>query len=246
MNRNRFLRKFTLVELVVSLGIFMVVSGIIAFASRTFYDSYSRSLRVTNRLKEYMAIDALMDVQVRNLIPFEWNDENGNKRFVFSGETNKLHFTTLRRTYGSRPGALLFIRIFVEDEKLIAEYSPYPRLPWMLEDDEQMEYVREVLADKVSQIYFSYAEKVSEEDDEDGTGIEWLEYWAEEEHAAPPLAIRMKVEWLDGTSEYWLRRVAGVSKNSTFGVRSTYDGESSRFSNALEGGPTGSGEGVTQ
>ena len=84
MNKRRLLKKFTLVELVVSLGIFMVVSGIIALASRTFYDSYSRSLRVTGRLKEYMAIDALMDVQVRNLIPFEWNDENGNKRFVFS------------------------------------------------------------------------------------------------------------------------------------------------------------------
>ncbi|MBR7107510.1 MAG: hypothetical protein IKC89_03740 [Lentisphaeria bacterium] len=232
---------FTLIELVISMGILMAVTGIIAMASKSFYDGYERSAKVTNRLKEYMAIDNMMDVHVRNLIPFQWTDENGNKRFVFSGEEHKLHFTTLRRTYGPRAGALIFIRLFVEENKLIAEYSTYPRLPWKEDEEETMPYKREIIAENVEQITFTYAEKAEEEEDEDGTGITWEENWPEDEHAAPPLAIRMKVEWTDGSSEYWLRRVAGVAKDSTFGKRETTDGTTSRFSNSLEGGATGGG-----
>lgn len=234
--------RFTLIELIISMGILMAVTGIIAMASKSFYDGYERSAKVTKRLKEYMAIDNIMDIHVRNMIPFKWNDENGNYRFVFSGEDHKLHFTTLRRSYGNRPGSLIFIRLFVEEEKLIAEYSTTPRLPWKEEEAETMPYTREVIAENIEEITFTYAEKATGEDDEDGTGVKWEENWPEDEHAAIPLAIRMQVKWLDGTTEYWLRRVAGVAKDSTFGKRETTDGSTSRFSNTLEGGATGGGD----
>lgn len=236
--RNRF----TLIELIISMGILMAVTGIIAMASKSFYDGYERSAKVTKRLKEYMAIDNIMDIHVRNMIPFKWNDENSNYRFVFSGEDHKLHFTTLRRSYGNRPGSLIFIRLFVEEEKLIAEYSTTPRLPWKEEEAETMPYTREVIAENIEEITFTYAEKATGEDDEDGTGVKWEENWPEDEHAAIPLAIRMQVKWLDGTTEYWLRRTAGVAKDSTFGKRETTDGSTSRFSNTLEGGATGGGD----
>ena len=232
---------FTLIELIISMGILMAVTGIVAMASKSFYDGYERSAKVTRRLKEYMAIDNIMDVHVRNLIPFQWKDDNGNTRFVFSGEEHRLHFTTLRRSYGKRAGSLIFVRLFVEEDKLIAEYSTMPRLPWKEDDEETMPYEREVIAENVGEITFTYAEKASAEEDEDGTGISWEENWPEDEHAAPPLAIRMKVEWSDGSSEYWLRRVAGVAKDSTFGKRNTTDGTTPRFTNSLEGGATGGG-----
>ena len=232
---------FTLIELIISMAILMAVTGIIAMASKSFYDGYDSSAKVTKRLKEYMAIDNIMDVHVRNLIPFQWKDDNGNSRFVFSGEEHKLHFTTLRRSYSKRAGSLIFNRLFVEENQLIAEYSTTPRLPWKEDGDETMTYTREVIAGNVEEITFTYAEKVSGEDDEDGTGISWEENWPEDEHAAPPMAIRMQLKWTDGSTEYWLRRVAGVAKDSTFGKRETTDGSTSRFSNALEGGATGGG-----
>lgn len=234
--------RFTLIELIISMGILMAVTGIIAMASKSFYDGYERSAKVTRRLKEYMAIDNVMDVHIRNLIPFQWNDENGNYRFVFSGEEHKLHFTTLRRSYGNRPGSLIFIRLFVEENKLIAEYATTPRLPWKEDEEETMPYTREVIAENVEEITFTYAEKATGEDDEDGTGVKWEENWPEDEHAAVPLAIRMQVKWSDGSTEYWLRRVAGVAKDSTFGKRETTDGTTSRFTNTLEGGATGGGD----
>jgi hypothetical protein len=175
------------------------------------------------------------------MIPFQWKDDNSNTRFVFSGEEHRLHFTTLRRSYGKSAASLIFVRLFVEENQLIAEYSTLPRLPWKEDGDETMTYEREVIAENIEQITFTYAEKASEEEDEDGTGISWEENWPEDEHAAIPLAIRMHIQWTDGSSEYWLRRVAGVAKDSTFGVRKTHDGNSARFSNALEGGATGGG-----
>jgi hypothetical protein len=159
MNRKL---SFTLIELIISMAILMAVTGIIAMASKSFYDCYDRSAKVTKRLKEYMAIDNIMDVHVRNMIPFQWNDDNGNYRFVFSGEEHKLHFTTLRRSYSKRAGSLIFIRLFVEENQLIAEYSTTPRLPWKEDGDEMMTYTREVIAENIEEITFTYAEKVSE------------------------------------------------------------------------------------
>ena len=206
---------FTLIELVVAIAILILVAGIVGVSGSAFYQGYERSLRVTGKLKEYMAIDNLMDTHIRNMIPFDWKDEDGNVRLLFDGEENRIFFTTLRRSYGDRPGALLFIRVFVENEELIAEYSPYPRFPWNEEGDETMPFTREVLATKVNSVTFKYAENSTE----DSNGIEFLDEFREDEYNILPLAVLLKVEFTDGSSEQWLRRVAGVSSNSTFGMR---------------------------
>ena len=242
---------FTLVELVVAIAILVTVSAVIGLAGASFYDGYKRSVEVTTRLKQCMAIDNLMDTHIRNMIPFKWHDEEGNSRLVFDGEENRIHFTTLRRSYGDKPGALLFVRVFVEEEKLIAEYSNYPRLPWTEEGDENMPYTREVIAENVRQVTFSYAENSTEVEH----GVEFLTEFREEENSVLPLAIMMKVEFTNGTTEQWLRRVAGVSRNSTFGYRdnttesddlSGNSGNSSRRSNSgggMSGGRPGGGMG---
>ena len=72
-----------------------------------------------------------------------------------------------------------------------------------------------MLARNVSSISFLYAEESGDDDH----SLEWLDVWEEEEHDAIPLAIQLTVEWLDGTREQWLRRAAGVSGRSRFGVR---------------------------
>ncbi len=207
--------RFTLIELVVSIALLMVVAAITAMSGAAFYNGYQRSLRVTGELKELMAIDNLMDTHIRNMVPFKWKDDDGNSRVLFNGDENELFFSTLRRSYGKRPGALLFIRVFVEDGELIAEYSPYPRLPWIEEDDDSMPWEREVLASGVEQVTFSYAENSTETEG----SVEFLDTFLEEENSILPLAVKMTVEWQNGRKEQWLRRVAGSSANSSFGER---------------------------
>ena len=237
---------FTLIELVVAIAILIVIAGIVGVSGAAFYNGYERAQRVTNRLKMFMAIDNLMDTHIRNMIPFKWKDEEGNSRFTFDGEENRIFFTTLRRSYGDRPGSLIFVRVYVEDEKLVADYSPYPRLPWLEEDDESMPMTKEILAENVLQVTFNYAEKSTENDD----AVEFLEEFREEDNTALPLAVLMKVEFTDGTTEQWLRRVAGVSKNSTFGFRENKKDDSqtqengAAASSAQHGGSSSGGSSV--
>ena len=205
-------RSFTLIEMVVAMAVMVVVAMIIGTASATFYNAYQRSVRSVQRLETCIAIDRIFDSLIRNAIPFKWNDEENTSRFVFEGNQDSLLFTALRRTYGKDTGGIIFVRLLVEDEQLIAEYSSSPMLPWD-EAEEPQGVEREVLAKNIASISFQYAEF----DEEDG--IEWLETWEEDEHEAIPLAIRMTVEWLDGKKEYWLRRVAGIAKESTYGYR---------------------------
>ena len=230
---------FTLIELVVSIAILIVIAGIVGVSGAAFYNGYERSLRVTGRLKQFMAVDNLMDTHIRNMIPFRWKDDEGNSRLGFDGEENRILFTSLRRSYGNRPGALLFIRVFVEDEKLIAEYSPYPRLPWLEEGDDSMPVTREVIAENVLQATFAYAEISTENSD----AVDFLEEFREEGNTVLPLAVMLKLEFTDGSKEQWLRRVAGVSKHSTFGVRSTSTTSSSTAVSGSSTSSNGSGGG---
>lgn len=212
---GRCSRRFTLIELVVSIALLVVVAAITAMSGASFYNGYRRSLRATDRLKESMAVDTLMDTLVRNMIPFRWPDDDGTARLVFNGGEHEMLFTTLRRTYGDRPGALIFVRVKVEEDALVAEYSPYPRPPWLEENDDNMPWTREVLASGVRQVTFAYAENSSEHEG----AVEFLDTYLEEENSTLPLAVKMVVEWQDGRTEQWLRRVAGSGANSSFGVR---------------------------
>lgn len=221
---------FTLVELICAMLVMMVVALIIATAASSFYNGYRRSVTATEKLKERMAIDRVWDTTIANMLPFKWKDENEESRYVFSGKSDELLVTTLRRVYGSDPSALLFIRLKVEDEKLVAIYSDYPLLPWE-EDEPSAVTKREVIAEDVAAVSFQYADR--DEDNE----LEWLEEWEEEEHTNLPLAIRMTVEWRNGTKEYWLRRTCGVSYNSTFGNRSAAtSSQATRANNSTRAG----------
>ena len=133
-------RWFTLMELVAATGIMLAIAGIIAFASRSFFRALASAERVSAQLQVYLNIDQLMDGCFRNMIPFNWEttDVNDDTFQVFDGLDDSIHFTTLRRSYDDNSGNLFFVRVYVEDDELIAEYSKFPRLPWY-DDDEGLE-----------------------------------------------------------------------------------------------------------
>ena len=219
-NKTRRIRRsnFTLMELVAATGIMLAIAGIIAFASRSFFRALASAERVSAQLQVYLNIDQLMDGCFRNMIPFNWEttDVNDDTFQVFLGEEDMIHFTTLRRSYDDNSGNLFFVRVYVEDEQLIAEYSKFPRLPWYDEDDDLMPYDREVLATNVDRISFMYAGA------QDST-IVWLDVWDREEYDFIPLAVQMTVEWKDGTEERWLRRTAASGGNSVYGALQEVD-----------------------
>ena len=223
-NRNdgsvRVRRKaFTLVELVAATGIMLAIAGIIAYASSSFYRSLATAERVSAQLQVYLNIDQVMDGCFRNMIPFNWETEENDDTFqVFMGEEDMIHFTTLRRSYDDAGGNLFFVRVYVDDytDELVAEYSKFPRLPWLEDDEDSMPYDREVLATNVDKISFLYAGA------SDNTVI-WREEWEREIYDFIPLAVQMTVEWKDGTEECWLRRTAASGGNSVYGALQEVD-----------------------
>ncbi len=214
---NRCKTRFTLVEVVAAMMVLMVVGMILAAAGSAFYNSYRRTAKTTAKLEEYMAIDRVFDSGMANLLPFKWKDDDNESRFVFEGLSDSLLFCSRRRSYGNDAG-LIFIRLKLDDDKLVAEYSSTPILPWE-EERATAEIRRETLAAGVNSLSFRYAELSDGE-------LEWYDTWEEDEHAALPLAVRMTVEWRGGTREYWLRRTGGNSRDSTFGYRETEVDES--------------------
>lgn len=209
-------RFFTLVEMIAAMAVMIFVALIIGTASMSFYNTWARTGRVTAFLKSAQAIDRIADTYFRNMIPFKWKDEEDNQeKFVFEGKSDSILFTALRRSYAGDKGGLVFVKLYVENEELIAEYSAYPFLPW--EEEGVHPTTKEVICNNVESVSFLYAEK---EEDED-IGMEFLEEWDEEEHEAIPLAVQMTVVWKNGRKEQWLRRTAGVSKYSTLGFRRT-------------------------
>ncbi|MBQ7207981.1 MAG: hypothetical protein IJS01_09315 [Lentisphaeria bacterium] len=208
-------RRFTLFEVIVAMMVMAVVAMIIGTAGATFYNGYRRSVRSVEHLECCIMIDRIFDTLIRNTVPFKWTDDENASRLVFNGTSDTLLFTALRRSYGGDSGGLVFVRLLVEDEQLIAEYSASPILPWG--EGEELGVEREVIAKNIASITFQYAEF------DDENGIDWQETWEEEENDTLPVAIRMTVEWLDGRKEYWLRRTAGNSWESTFGYRMAED-----------------------
>jgi len=220
--RKRRIRRsnFTLLELIVAIGIMLALSGVIGLASQSFMKALTTSERISAQLQVYLNIDQVMDGCVRNMIPFNWEtpEENDDTFQVFMGERDMIHFTTLRRSYDDIGGNLFFVRIYLDDRtnELVAEYSKFPRPPWLEDNDDTMPYDREVLATNVDRISFLYAGAY------DGL-VQWLEVWDREEYDFIPLAVQMTVEWKDGTSEQWLRRTAASGGNSVYGALQEID-----------------------
>ena len=217
-NRNKKCRtrrsNFTLMELVAAAGIMLSIAGIIAFASRSFFRALASAERVSAQLQVYLNIDQVMDGCFRNMIPFNWEtqDETDDTYQVFMGEPDYIHFTTLRRSYDDVGGNLFFMRVYVDDQtdELVAEYSKFPRLPWLDDDDDEFPYDREVLATDVDHIEFLYF-------GQQNNAVIWIEEWDRENYDFIPLAVQMTVEWKNGTREQWLRRTAASGGNSVYG-----------------------------
>ena len=220
---------FTLVELVSAMAIMIFVALIIGTASSAFYNAWKRSVRLSGYLNSCQNIDRIMDSTVRNMIAFPWQDESDNTQIVFEGKSDSMFFTSRRRLSRGDNSAFFFIRLKLEEDKLIAEYHTLPRFPWTEEEKYPME--KEVLSENVKSISFLYA-KLDEEE------VVWEEEWAaydpealqenESDVLLIPLAVQLTVEWNNGEKEVWLRRTAGNSRytrlGSGRGIRSSSTG----------------------
>lgn len=211
---NRILRArpgFSLLEMIVAIAIFSFVSLIIGTSLAIFSQSWRQAQKVGNELERNLAIDRLAETAFRGMIPFLWmDDDSGEERYVFQGKTDEVYLTALGRTFSGND-AFRFVRLYLEGEELLCDWSTEPLLPWL--ELEAQKYKTEKLADGIQNIYFKYGAEGQADDP-----IDWYDEWNEDELSGIPMAIQLTIEWKDGSQERWLRRTAGTSGNTALSI----------------------------
>ncbi len=214
-NRGR-LHFFTLLELVLATAIFAMLVFSAGLGIMSVQQSWRRIHYSSEKLKNLMAIDRLVELTFRNIIPFTWPDETEEKeKPVFKGDKNAILFATIHRINEGDSNAIRFIRLYLENGALIAEYRDTPIVEGGKNDDGSG-IRRETLATGIVSLSFLYLNNSESEE------LEWSDDWQEEDpdmENALPSGIQMTVEWENGSRYSWLRRTAGSGKNESLGNR---------------------------
>lgn len=198
---------FTLLELVTATAILGMVFLAAATSLYVAVLTWERSFAHSARLQQRMLIDRFVDAHLRQLVPFEWKDEDGKGRQLFLGENGRLLFAC-RRRLDDGAGGLRFVRLSLEEGRLLAEFSDLPLLSWG--DWDGVPVHREFIGEKLERLEFAYADYTQED------GLAWFESW-DTESARVPLAVQMNLCWEDGENDSWLCRAAGAAVRETLG-----------------------------
>ncbi len=208
-------RAFTLLELVLAVTIFAVMTGLVAGIVYSLPRSWSNLNEEAARLRALTRIDRFADAVVRNAVPFSWPDEYGQSQLAFDGRSDLLYLAARRRIVGAGEGGFLFVVVALRGSDLVAQYRGEP-IPIRSDDKEEImseSLHEEVLVSGVKSFSLRYA-------DWDTGDLVWLDEWDRDKHDTIPAAIAWEIEFNDGTVEKYLRRTAGNSYYTSYGRRS--------------------------
>lgn len=196
---------FTLLELSIATGILAVVMAVACMAVHGAQQTWRKVSEQDERLRQYQMIDRIAETAFRNAIPFHWRTRSNQEVLCFDGKSDSVMLPYLHRIGSRELGAIRFLRLYVKDYRLYAEYRHTPIMPMDSDNDENFEL--EVLAENVKTIKFCYA-------DYDNNKLVWYDLWDNDQRRNLPVALQMEVEFYNGAKQVWLRRTAG---NDFFG-----------------------------
>lgn len=215
--------RFTLLELVIAVALMALMISMVSMVLFSLVQEWSEIENQARVLREFQAIDRLVESSFRNAFTFRWtwpegggltdgSDEKKKPPLLFVGEADRVYFTYRHPAAGLPPASLRYIQIYREGSQLMAAYRNTPILPADIRSErENMTY--EVLANNVNSVDFLYAFR-----DYASGAVSWLNNWDTEELSIP-IAIQMKVTWEDNISEVWLRRTASNGFAEAYDVR---------------------------
>ena len=199
---------YTLLEMMISISIFLMIMLTVGMGSISIQKTWSRVQKHSANLKVYQMLDRVFSPSFKNAVPFNWRDGDGATKAIFVGEQSLVTFAYLHRMNRLSEGGIRFLKIYLDNEKLIAAYRNTPLLYWD-ENDDNVQV--EVLAENINAVNFNYAYLENNE-------LTWTDVW--EEHGYKiPIAIQVTVEWSNGDSETWLRRTAGNGFKQQLSIR---------------------------
>lgn len=204
-------RGFTLLEIVISTGIFMLIAIVIAMGVTTINNSWQKIKKQSSMISEYGQIEKFADSVMRNIIPFTWPDENKKERIFFTGNGDELIFAYIHRADELSEGGIRYVKLCRENGALTAYYSKTPLFDL---NDSAAEIEKDVISPNLRSLRFTYIDK-----DNTNDKVAVTNFWDSDNNNFIPAAIQMTLEWENGEKMSWLRRTAGSSFDSALGVR---------------------------
>ena len=209
-------RHFTFMELIIAVSIMMMITLALFAYSRSVANSWSQMVEHRNRFNEMLNMDRAIDKALSGMIPFLWRDADGESYPFIVAEPGGLRFAYLHALHDTEEGAIRFAEFILEDENLYLVYTDRPFYDWS-EVGERRQSV--LFAEGVAEIAFSYVDWDNDTDSDWGQRMFWTDVWetVESQRNDVPLGVLMTVRWLDGRSEWWMRRTMGTSYRERYG-----------------------------
>ena len=226
-------RAFTLMEVVIAVGVFSLVAGALFLFSSGVADSWRRLTVERNRFQEKIAMDRAIDSLFTGAIPFVWRntiDEDSSQIPFLIAEPQALRLASLHQLHSPQEGAIRFAEFLLDEGNLIVQTTDRPFNEWSEIPQERIHQT--ILATEVESIEFRYADWNSDPTKEWDERMFWTDSWENIDSGRTdiPLAILLHVVWQDGREESWLRRTTGNSYRERYG---TYNPPSNNADNAL-------------
>ena len=202
---------YTLIEMVIAVGIFGMVMLCASMGLVVIQKTWSSIALQNQKIRNCQLIDAVVDSAFKNAVPFTWPDDKTKKgKIVFAGESSRLTLAYQHRINNINEGGIRFLSLFLENGNLVALYRKTPILPWDGKGAGSNPF-SDILAEKVRSVSFTYADTQKQ-------NVIWTSSWNQNNNNIPA-AIQIKVEWMNGDSDVWMRRTAGAGLRETYGAR---------------------------
>jgi hypothetical protein len=214
MQRSILRNNFTLIELIAAAAILTMIAATIGLVLSTVYNSWRRADAGYDRLSEKLRIDAIVNTAFKNAVPFNWKTPDLKNTLLFTGAPDHLLLTCLHRVVPGESAGIRFLKLFREDDRLIAAYQDTPILNW---NDAPGDNLRtEVIVKGIANISFLYADI-----DKLNGSVQLFNQWDETKDYIPQ-GIQLTIEWKNGEKESWFRRTAGNGHLQSFSLPKNY------------------------
>ncbi len=217
-------RPFTLLELIIAVSVFTMVSLALYAYSSGVTDSWGRLSTERNRFNEVMELDRAVNSIFPYAVPFLWRDPDSETSqelpFILATDS-MLRLAYFHKLNDADEGAIRFVQLELRDGDLLATYTDRPFITWETAPQDRLQ--TSILASGVSELHFRYADHINDPAEDWNTRLFWREDWDDpdddtDDREDIPLAIQMTVTWEDGRVETWLRRTMGVSYRERYGT----------------------------
>jgi len=159
---------FTLLELLISMTLFLLVIVILGGALRLGFRSIGASEKRIDTLERFRSSYGIVMTQLQSSAPLTYDDEDGAKKFYLKGDATHLQFASNQSIWGGEAGCVIVsYRLEPGNENRLILYASERSV-----DREEVQEIK--LFDDLKTLSFSYFGREATE--EDG---KWTDEWAD-------------------------------------------------------------------